>query len=822
MPTHTPPVEALESRRLLAAFTVTTTADAGAGSLRAALAAADANGQADTIAFSPTLSGGTIALASQLAVTETEPLTITGPASGITLSGGNTTRILRLGVDTDVTIDGLRFVNGNGRVTGTTNTPSANGGAINAIEGGTRLSVLNSTFTGNVAENGGAINLENGDLLVQDSTFTNNTANATSPQRPDGGAIRAIGTLTISGSSITDNQAVGVINAAGDPDSRGGGVYFIGPDTAPAGESGGAATPTVLSKSASAGHADLAVGGETDLLRANDDGGGFEGTLPGTSYDWSRAPELLDNAVLTILNSDIDDNTASDLGGGLAAFDGGDATNQVFSPSNIVGTSISGNRLVGPDGIQISGGGFFVDGGPFLFKDSLIAENDTTVNATDGFGGGGSFQLVEQVTFVNTTVTNNTSANRGGLGFGLFGGADLGNGQTIPPINAFYEFIQTTVTDNQSNGLVFQGAGNELEAIDTIDLVLYNSVVSGNRDADGVVPDDSQADLPDNDPNQDFGNDFGIAGGLLLPDPDAIRFFFRGPNLVGTQFSPGPDSEFVSTNFPQLEPLADNGGLTRTRLPEDGSPVVDAGNNDFAVDPGPDIIVSDDDLFTTPPPDDDTPLAFDQRGPGFPRISGGQVDLGAAELQDADTNAPTVDAIDFQFLNRQAVAVTFSEDVSGSLSVADLIVTNLTTGQTFVPTAVTYDAASNTATFTFGSGAVLPRGNYTAVLPAGSVEDAAGNELADDVSISFFVLPGDANRDRRVNLSDFTVLANNFGRTSGVTFAQGDFNYDGRVNLSDFTILANNFGNTLPAPDGDGEGLFGGGDDDDEGKGGLI
>ena len=820
MPNHTPPVEALESRRLLAAFTVTTTADAGAGSLRAALAASDTNGQADTITFSPTIAGGTIALGSQLTVTEGEPLSITGPAAGITLSGGNTTRILRLGVDTDVTINGLRFVNGNGRVTGTTNTPSANGGAINAIEGGTSLSIFNSTFTGNVAENGGAVNLENGDLFIQDSTFTNNTANANSPQRPDGGAIRAIGTLTISGSSVTNNQSVGVPGADGVRSSRGGGVYFIGPDTAPAGESG-TTRPAVLGKSGSAANAsDLAVGGALDRLRGNDDGGGFEGTLPGTSYDWSGAPELLDSAVLTILNSDIDNNTASDIGGGLTAFDGGDAANPVFAPANIVGTSISGNVVTGAPTNGSSGAGAFLDGGPYLFKDVLLADNDaqTASDGTEAFGGAVNFQLVEQATFVNSTITGNFAANRGGLSFNLFGGADAGGGQTIPPSQALYEFIQTTVTDNQATGLVFQGEGDQFGEIDTVDVVFYNSILSGNLDADGVVPPDSAA----NDDPPDFGNDIGATAGLLDPDPAGISFFIRGPNLTGTQFSPDADDQFISTNFPQLQPLADNGGLTRTRLPEPGSPVVDFGDNAFAVDPGPDIVVSDDGLFDPPPADDDTPLAFDQRGPGFPRIAGGQVDLGAAELQGDDTVAPTVDATAFAFQTRQAVTVTFSEDVSASLSVSDLILTNLTTGQTFVPTSVTYDAATNTATFTFGSGAVLPRGNYTAVLPAGSVEDAAGNELADDVTISFFVLPGDANRSRSVNLSDFTILANNFGRTSGATFGQGDFNYDGRVNLSDFTILANNFGNTLPAPDGGGEGLFGDDDDDRGGKGGAL
>ena len=54
----------------------------------------------------------------------------------------------------------------------------------------------------------------------------------------------------------------------------------------------------------------------------------------------------------------------------------------------------------------------------------------------------------------------------------------------------------------------------------------------------------------------------------------------------------------------------------------------------------------------------------------------------------------------------------------------------------------------------------------------------------------------DANHDATVNLTDFNILAQNFGQTPR-TFTQGDFNYDGRVNLSDFNILAQHFGTVL-------------------------
>jgi hypothetical protein len=57
--------------------------------------------------------------------------------------------------------------------------------------------------------------------------------------------------------------------------------------------------------------------------------------------------------------------------------------------------------------------------------------------------------------------------------------------------------------------------------------------------------------------------------------------------------------------------------------------------------------------------------------------------------------------------------------------------------------------------------------------------------------------PGDANLDRVINLSDFNILAANFGTGSGATWQQADFNFDGIVNLTDFNALAANFGLTF-------------------------
>ena len=66
------------------------------------------------------------------------------------------------------------------------------------------------------------------------------------------------------------------------------------------------------------------------------------------------------------------------------------------------------------------------------------------------------------------------------------------------------------------------------------------------------------------------------------------------------------------------------------------------------------------------------------------------------------------------------------------------------------------------------------------------------------------ILPGDANLDGSVSISDFAALQNNFGATVqnlkvGLTgWSSGDFNGDSKVTISDFALLQNNFGKNAP------------------------
>jgi hypothetical protein len=157
----------------------------------------------------------------------------------------------------------------------------------------------------------------------------------------------------------------------------------------------------------------------------------------------------------------------------------------------------------------------------------------------------------------------------------------------------------------------------------------------------------------------------------------------------------------------------------------------------------------------------------------------------------------------------------FDRDVRDSLAIDDLVLRKLTTNE-IIPSnqfALLYDDEGDVATFMYlgqGSdaiGGVLPDGNYRATLRADGVVTPQGAPLAADHEFEFFFLNGDANRDGRVNLRDFNVLARHFGQTN-TNFTQADFTYDGATDLEDFTLLAGRFGlstvaNSGPSSPGD-------------------
>jgi predicted outer membrane repeat protein len=218
-----------------ATLTVTTTADAGVGSLRQAIIDAAINAAANNVTFNiPTTDPGynaannrfTINLLSSLPNLPSAPITIdnTQP-QGVTVMGNTTFRIFTLVDSAVVTINNLTISNGfssglgGGFLMGNSSTLNLNrstvsnnaatdGGGIYINQSGT-LNINASTVSGNSATNGGGVfNNTSGTINATSNTFDGNSATG------NGGGIYNTATITFTNNTITSNTA-----------ANGGGIY---------------------------------------------------------------------------------------------------------------------------------------------------------------------------------------------------------------------------------------------------------------------------------------------------------------------------------------------------------------------------------------------------------------------------------------------------------------------------------------------------------------------------------------------------------------------------------------------------------------------
>ena len=199
------------------AATVTNLNDSGAGSLRAALAAAVVN---EVIDFAPGVTGS-IPLLTPLAVNQN--VTIQGPgAASLTLDGQGATQVINLTAGR-LRLSGVTVANG---------FSAGNGGGI-ALTTGAELIANLTVFTGNTASNGGAIAaLGTSQLNIATSTFSGNSATGVG-----GGAIIAFGVAQASRSTFTGNTAA--INGGAISVQPPNGLFFAANSTFEGNTSGG-------------------------------------------------------------------------------------------------------------------------------------------------------------------------------------------------------------------------------------------------------------------------------------------------------------------------------------------------------------------------------------------------------------------------------------------------------------------------------------------------------------------------------------------------------------------------------------------------------
>lgn len=637
-----------------APLVVTSTADSGPGSLRAAIAAIVGYAGSSTVAFAPSLAGQTIVLNSELLLAN--DVTIDGTrAPGLTITGGHAAGA--------PTANGSLFEVASGVTASLLGLTITGGNAINGggIDNHGNLTLVGDTIANNTATYGGGIN-NDGSLTLIETTITRNTA--TSGQ--GGGLLNTTGSATILDSTIAFNAAgapntVGALGAGIDVASGSvslrntivaknilgavvgdiaGTVNSLGHNLVsnPTGALGlvssdilnvdpklgiltynGGATPTLpilagspaidagdptgapaldqrgLARVAGAGIDIGAFERQANVVtNTNDSGPGSLRQAISQDHDGSTIvfDASLSGKVITLASELLISNPLTIDGANAAGLIlSGGATTRVLH--------VAGTAAATLQNLTIENGNATIGGG--IQNEGVLTLDSVTVASNRASAGAG----INNATTGTLTVIDSTVANNVAVAATLTTGGGIQNMGKLSLLNS-------TVAGNSANG----GGG------------LYNSGVGQATLFDAIVADNSGGSSPD------------IYGTVISSGHNLVRNPSGASGLIATDL----------TNVdPALGPLQSNGGPTPTLALMPGSAAIDAGASDGAP-------------------------SQDQRG--YPRLVNGAVDIGAVELQDTAPEGDPGDGytlIEGQSLtlsasdsaDAQGESLTYSWDING-------------------------------------------------------------------------------------------------------------------------------------------------------------
>ena len=757
-------LEPLEERALLSSWTVNSLGDTGTGTdqtgdLRYCITQANQNIGDDTINFGVT---GTITLNSALPdLSDTTGLTdIEGPgADALSISGNGAFPVFQVGSAVTANLAALT-------ITGGLATAEGNDYAGGGVYSSGSLDVTNCNIEGNSSPSSGGGIYNAGTMTITGCTIANNTA-CFDLYGGWGAGIYNSGTMTVTGSSISNNSAGQV--ADGVVQGSGGGIDNDG----------------VMSL------LDCQISG--NVCPSN--GGG-----------------ILSSGTLVVSESNISGNQAQGMSGGGAAIGGGICV--VSGSLQVISSTIGGNACVGGSGDNQyigypTGGGSALGGGIFISNATASITNSTiSGNLVTGGPGGGWEQYTwgccygydwyqgygggegsggglyyggssGSLALANDTISNNfaSGGNGGYQGYAQYGGPDqiisegsggasVGGGIAVATGSASAMFVNDTIAGNSSTGGIGGGYWNYAQ-------------FNGEWPPEPITSLEFQAAT--------YGGGLGVVSGTSTlnntiviqnsTDIGGTVAFASACNLIGTGGSgglvDGVNGNKVGVADPGLGTLTNNGGPTLTMALLPGSPAINAGSNDLAVDPST-----------------GQPLTTDSAEPGSRGSSSAR--LTSAPMKSSPKSRATsvwAGGTRPPCFRPQAMACACSLRVgiptclgsvstrfrsasaqAATLSAGDITVMG-SSGINHGP--VTVSGSGTNYTITFGQ----------AINGPDQVTVTIGNALIATFTRRLDVLPGDVNDDGVVNAQDMVIIRNQItGYGGGQPTIFGDINGDGVVN----------------------------------------
>lgn len=392
-----------------AGFVVMNSNDSGAGSLRDAVAQANALAGTDTITFDAGLSGGTITLTTgTLGITDDVIIDASAAPDLIVSASSNSRVVTSNSADVELVsihlrdgasgLGGAAFVDGDLTLRSTTisNSTASIGGGGALVDG--NAFVYNSLITSNSSEEGGGLAVI-GSALIDGSTLSGNIAD------DGGGALfTAESSLTVTDSTISDNNG-----CEEDGDPAGGGIAALGPVTV---------SDSILSNNTCTEGNGGAIHVTSDdvlppVVRIN-----AGSALTGNSAEDGGAL-FAEGVVVVVDDSTISDNNADDDGGGIRA-EGAelsiDASTLSDNSANDDGGAVSLDvGLLTIDGSTFSDNNADDDGGAISVEScDAVISGSTLTNNSAGDNGGAATIVLGSLTMTATDVDDNVAADSGG------------------------------------------------------------------------------------------------------------------------------------------------------------------------------------------------------------------------------------------------------------------------------------------------------------------------------------------------------------------------------------------------------------------------